>query len=157
MYVLKSIKLPSSSGSEGAQAAKAIQSLVSKVYYVQGGADSWQVCALGSRPTHSKFKSHHHPSYFYGASALAWASRVHCLQMLNLQTKCRSQGCHGRRLGSLASTLRTSAPTLTTWLRTSRYCVFFTGPDPSCHKAVHCCLWSPEGLNILAQNQNLCA
>ena len=106
MYVLKSMKLPSSSGSEGAQAAKAIQSLVSKVYYVQGGADSWQVCALGSRPTHSKFESHHHPSYFYGASALAWASRVHCLQMLNLQTKCRQSGLPWKAPGKFGFDLK---------------------------------------------------
>ena len=35
-----------SSGSEGAQAAKGIGSLVGKVYYVQGGAQSWQTSGL---------------------------------------------------------------------------------------------------------------
>ena len=51
VFFAKVQNLPRSSGSEGAQAAKAIQGLVSKVYYVQGGADTWQARALKSRPT----------------------------------------------------------------------------------------------------------
>ena len=39
-----------SSGSEASQAAKAIAKLVSKVYYVQGGAGSWQAGALCTCP-----------------------------------------------------------------------------------------------------------
>ena len=39
-----------SSGGEGAQAAKGIGSLVGKVYYVQGGAQSWQTSGLPWKP-----------------------------------------------------------------------------------------------------------
>lgn len=46
----KAPALPCSSGSEASQAAKAIASLVSKVYYVQGGAGSWQAGALCTCP-----------------------------------------------------------------------------------------------------------